>query len=432
VSEAAASVTRARDRGGSLRLRGFRRLWIGESVSMLGSEMSELAVPLLAVLTLSATEAQLGFLRAAQFLPFLVATLLAGVWVDRVRRRPLLVHTNVWRAVLLGLIPLGAWMGWLGMPVVYALVFAAGIATVVFQLALHAYVPSLVPSGDLTDANGKLSASAAAAEVGGRAVGGTLVDLLGAPAAVAVDAASYAFAASQLARIREPEPAPEHAPGGRIRSEIGEGLRVVFADARIRALMAEAATFNLFNELFLTAFLLYAVRVLGWSGFAIGVLFSIAAVGALVGGLGADRAARRLGLGRALLAAMAIGNTAPLALVLVAGAGLGSQAAFVAVFATVGWGTAMSNVHTVTIRQSVVPGRLLGRMHAAYRLLSWGTIPIGAIMGGVLSALWDPRAAMLIGAAGIPLATLWVFFSPIRRMRQVPAQPDAEVGGEPA
>ena len=391
---------------------------------MLGSEMSELAIPLLALLTLGATETQLGILRAAQFLPFLVATLLAGVWVDRVRRCPLLVQTNLWRALLIGMIPLGAWMGWLRMPLMYVLVFAAGVGTVVFQLAFQAYVPSLVVGDDLTDANGKLSASASAAEIGGKSVGGTLVDLVGAPAAVAVDALSYAFSASRLMRIRTEEPPPER-PGaiGSLRSEIGDGVRLVFADARIRALMAEAATFNMFNELFLTAFLLYTARVLGWSAFTIGLLFSAGAVGALVGGLSANRAARRLGLGPALVTSMAIGNSASLVLFLIAGSGRGAQAGFVAVFAVVGSGTAMANVHTVTIRQTVVPGHLLGRMHAAYRLLSWGSIPIGASLGGMLSAAWDPRTAMLVGAAGIPLATLWVALSPIRRMRQVPSAP---------
>jgi MFS family permease len=425
VGDARGGVASVAATSGSLwRDRGFRRLWLGSSVSLLGSEVSELALPLLAILTLGATGAQVGALRAAQFLPFLLMTLHAGVLVDRSRRRPLMIAADLGRFLLLAAVPLAVWLGFARIELLYVLVFAAGMLTVVYQLADFAYLPTLVGRDRLVAANGRLAASQSAAEIGGRGLGGLLVGALSAPVAVLLDAVSYLVSAVSLAGIRRPEPALIRAAGRRpLRAEVVEGLRLVLGNRFLWRLLGEATTFNLFNEVFTIGLLLYAARELRLPPAAIGLAFSIGAVGAFVGAVVGARISGRFGFGVTLSATLVVGNTAPVAVVLVHGSGAATVPALGAIFLLMGFGIALANVHNVSLRQAAVAGRLHGRMNAAYRLIAYGAIPVGATLGGLLAGGLGGRAAMLIGAAGIPLATLWVvLFSPIPGLRTVPAR----------
>ena len=256
--------------------RDFVRFWAGESVSLVGSQITALALPFMAVLVLGASPAQMGLLGALGFLPFLVVTLPAGAWIDRHRRRPTLIVANLARAALIATIPLAALFGVLRMELLYVIAFAVGVLTVAFDVAYLAYVPSLVSRERLTTANGRLLASASAAEMGGPGLAGLLISLVGAPLALAVDAASYVVSAVSLIGISREEPAPPpEAPGRRdLVAEIREGLRVTFGSPLLRAVAAEAATYNGLYQMIEVLILLYFTRQLGLNPATIGLLFA--------------------------------------------------------------------------------------------------------------------------------------------------------------
>jgi MFS family permease len=403
-----------------MRDRNFRRLWFGSTVSWFGSEVGEFALPLLAIVTLAASAAEVGALRTAQFLPFLLATLPLGLLVDRRPRRPLMIGADLGRFVLIGAIPLLVIAGLAKIELLYVIVLAAGVLTVLYQLADFAFLPRVVPADRLLDANSKLTASQSATEISGKGIGGVLVQALSAPFAVLVDALSYLVSAICLRGITVDEPATEPANGPRsLRREVAEGLRVVLGSRFVRPLLGEATTYNLFNEIFVLGLLLYAVRDIGIGPAPLGLVFTVGGVGTFLGAWYGTRVAGRFGYGRALLATVALGNTAPVLVVFVDGPGAAAIPVFAAAFFLAGFGTGLANVHAVSLRQTAVPDHLHGRANAGYRLLSWGAVPVGAALGGALATAYGAHAAMLIGAFGVPLATLWVAASAVPRLRTI-------------
>lgn len=414
VSSAAGSST------GAMRDRNFRRLWFGSTVSWFGSEIGEFALPLLAIVTLAASAAEVGALRTAQFLPFLLATLPLGLLVDRRRRRPLMIGADLGRFVLIGAIPLLIIAGLAKIELLYVIVFAAGMLTVLYQLADFAFLPRVLPADRLLDANSKLTASQSAAEISGKGIGGVLVQILSAPLAVLVDAVSYLVSAISLRGITVEEPDTEPAAGPRsLRREVAAGLRVVLGSRFVRPLLAEATTYNLFNEVFVLGLLLYAVRDIGIGPAPLGIVFTVGGLGTFLGAWYGTRVAARFGYGRALLATVALGNTAPVLVVFVDGPGAAAIPVFAAAFFLAGLGIGLANVHAVSLRQTAVPDHLHGRANAGYRLLSWGAVPLGAALGGVLATAYGAHTAMLVGAFGVPLATLWVAASAVPRLRTI-------------
>ena len=404
----------------------FRRLWTASAASSLGSEVAEIAVPLLAIITLSASATEVGWLRSAQFLPFLLVTLPLGVLVDRWRRRRLwlLVGADAGRFVLFAAIPLLVWAGVSDIALLYPIVFAVGILTVLYQVADFAFLPSVVAAHQLVDANGKIAATSSANEIAGRGLGGLLVQAATAPVAIAITAVTFAVSALSLRRIRvdQLEDPEAESPPGRTRparQEVVEGLRHALTNRYIRALLGEATTFNLFNELFIIGLLLWALRDLGISAFATGLIFTAGGFGSFMGAWFGARVTGRFGYGRVLLLTMAIGNTAPLGAALADRAGAGATLVLCALFLLIGLGSGIANVHAVSLRQTTLPEELRGRVNAAYRLISWGAIPLGAAAGGLATAHIGGQGAMLIGAVGMAAATLWVAFSPVRRLRRI-------------
>jgi MFS family permease len=403
--------------------RDFRRLWFGSTVSWFGSEIGELALPLLAIVTLRASPDQLGILRGAQFLPFLLATLPLGVLVDRRRRRPLMIGADTGRFLLIGLIPAAVWAGLASMELLYGLAFLAGILTVLYQLADFALLPRVVDDDQLVDGNGRLAASQAAAETSGKGLGGVIVQTLSAPVAVLVDAVSYLVSALTLSRLRtvEPPPTPPARPATD-RSpwrDAREGLGIVVRNRYLRPLLGEATTFNFFNEIFILGLLLYAVRDLRLNAAQVGLVFTAGGAGSFLGAWFGSRLTGRLGYGRVLLVTMLLGNTAPVAVVASTDSRAVALAVLTAAFAVMGVGIGIANVHAVSLRQSATPAHLHGRVNAGYRLISWGAVPLGASLGGLLAAQLGAHAATLIGAFGIPLATVWVAASPIPRLASI-------------
>lgn len=402
----------------------FVKLWGGETVSLLGSQVTDLALPLVAILTLRASAFQVGLLNVARYVPFVLLSLFAGVWLDRRRRRPILIAANLGRALLIGLVPVASLAHVLSMRWLYAIAFGAGILTVLFDVGILSYLPGLVERRHLGEANGKIATSYSIAGIGGPGLAGFLVGVLTAPIALAVDAVSYLVSAASLAGIRAREPEPEP-PGERssVLGSIGEGLRAVFGNPVLRHLATQSATFNLFENVVVTVLFVYAVRVLGIGATALGLVVSAGSVGALLGALTANRIRTAIGLGPALRWSTLLGCVSPLLLLLPRDAGPASLAVLGAALAVHGANLAVFNVNALTLRQSVTPDRLLGRMNASYRLLLFGTVPLGAFLGGSLAGLFGPRPALVVGVLGVASPVAWLLFSPVFRLTAMPGGP---------
>ena len=401
----------------------FRRLWAGSAASTFGSEVAELALPLLAIITLSASATAVGLLRVAQFLPFLLVTLPIGMLVDRHRahRLSFMVGADLGRFLLVGTIPLAVWAGVGRMELVYVAVFATGVLTVLYQLSDFALLPSIVAPEQLVDANGRITGTQAANEVGGRGLGGLLIEATSAPAAVAVNAVTFLVSALSLRRIRlDDDGGALSSPAARFSwHDTVEGLRMVLRHRYLRPLLGEASTYNIFNEMFVLGLMLYAVRGLGMNAAELGLVFTASGVGAFVGSWFGPRITGRWGYGRVLLATVALGNTMPLACAFAGGFGGALLPVLCAVFVAMGLGSGIANVHGVTLRQVAVPDELHGRVNAAYRLLSWGGLPLGAAVGGIVAARWGALSATAVGAAGMAASTLWILFSAVPRLRRI-------------
>ena len=393
-------------------------------MSLFGSEVTELALPLVAVLVLDADAGQMGLLAAARFAPFLLLTLPAGAWVDRRRRRPVLVASNLGRALLVGLVPLLAGLGLLGMGHLYGIAFAVGVLTMLFDVAYQSYLPSLVDRDQLVEGNSKLQASASVARVGGPGLGGLLVQLVGAPRTLLVDAVSYLVSAASLLAIRGREPAPatgrDGAPRIGFRREVAEGLRVTYRNPVLRAMAGLAATYNFFSQVIEALLVLYATQELDLSAGLIGLIVASGSVGALVGAALAGRLERRLGVGPALILAVVVECAALLLVPLAGGPPLVVSGLLGLAFVANGFGLGLSNVLAVSLRQAVTPDRLLGRMNASYRFLTYGAIPLGALLGGALGELLGLRTAVAVGAVGSLLTVPWALLPPLPRIRQMP------------
>jgi MFS family permease len=402
------------------------RLWSGETVSLFGTQITVLALPLTAVLTLEASASELGLLNAFRFAPFLAVILFAGVWVDRRRRRPVLIQTNVGRAILIGLVPLAAFAGVLRIELLYAVGFLVGVLTVFFDVAYPSYLPSLIGRQRLTAGNSRLEASRSAAEVGGPGVGGLLVQLVTAPFALLVDAVSFLVSAVVLSTIRADEPEPV---GGGDRTPawaaIREGFRFTFASRYLRPIAGEAATFTLVEQASMTIFVIYAVRELDLSAGLLGLIISIGAAGAFLGAVAASFPERRFGLGPTIVGSMFVGCTAPLALPLISGEKPVIVPLFGLTFFVWGLAIAVSNVHVVSLRQASTPDAMLGRMNASYRFFTYGAIPLGALLGGFLGEAIGLRETLFVGTGGLLLALLWIVASAVPRLRELPAEPGA-------
>lgn len=409
-------------KGVLLRHRDFRLLWSGETVSELGSQVSLLAIPLLAVGTLHATTFEMGLLTAASTAAFLIVGLPAGVWVDRVRRRRLMISADIGRLLALGSIPVAYAVGGLTLAQLFVVTLVSGILTVFFDVAYQSYLPALVGREHLVEGNAKLTGSAEVAAVAGPSVAGGLVQAIGSAAAVGVDSASFLVSAVSVAAIRAPEPKPIAPAGGhpKLWQGIAEGLHFVFGNALLRALAATTATANLFSGIAAAVEIVFLVRVVHASAGVIGLLFALGGVGGVAGAFAAGPIARLLGGARATIAGIAISAGALLIPLTMPGAGLlyfGVGLMLVSFSATV------YNVNQVSFRQRLCPDRLLGRMNATMRFVVWGVLPVGALLGGILGATFGLRPTLWVGAIGQAVAGIWLLASPMRRLKDFPEAP---------
>lgn len=405
-------------RGGLIRHRDFRLLWFGDTVSQVGTQVSEIALPLLAVTTLGATTFQVGVLVAMLTAAFLIVGLPAGAWVDRMRRRPLMVACDLGRAALLALIPISAALDVLSLPLLYAVALGLGVFTVFFDVAYQSYLPALVGRDALVEGNAKLQASQSVAQVAGPTIGGLLVQALTAPYAVLVDAVSFLVSGGAVAAIRTREEAVPRAPDRHLRREIAEGLRFVLGHPILRMIAGCTGTYNFFTSALGAVIVVFLVRDLGASAGAVGLVFSIGSAGALLGALASGWAARTLGSARAIWVSVAV--TTPFALLMPLAFPDGGLALVALAWFMMGVGGVVYNVNQVAYRQALCPPRLLGRMNATMRFLVWGTMPVGGLVGGALGTWLGDRAALWVIAIGMNTSVLWLIASPLRGARDLP------------
>jgi MFS family permease len=408
------------------RHRDFLRLWAADSLSQTGTQVTVIALPLLAIKVLDASPFEVGLLTTFEFLAFLLVGLPAGAWVDRVRRRNVLLAGDLLRAALFGSLPLAWSLGVLTLPQVYAVALLAGACTVFFDVAYQSYLPHLVGRDHLVEGNSKLQGTQSVAQVAGPTLGGVLVQVLTAPYAILVDALSYLWSAAWVASIRSREPVPERQPGRRLVREVREGLSFVLGHRLLRAITATTATSNLFMNVGQTALvvLLAAPTQLNLPAGTIGLFYTAAAVGGLVGAVVARRLAALVGQGPAIWIPVLLEAPFLLPLPFVQ---RGWQFWLAAVcFAGVGMTIVVYNITQVSFRQLLCPERLLGRMNATIRFIVWGTIPVGGFVGGVLGSTIGLRPTLWVSVAGAALAFLPVFLSPLRRMRELPTTYGAE------
>jgi len=387
----------------------FRRLWAGQTISQFGSQVTTLALPLVAVLALHASAFRVSLLGMFGILPYLVFALPAGAWVDRVARRPVLIGADAGRAFALGSVPLAAAVAHVTFVQLCVVGFVAGTLTVFFDVAYQSYLPSLVEQDDLVDANSKLEVSRSGAQIGGPGLAGLLVQWLGAPYAVAVDAVSFAWSALFLQRIRAQETVEPPPEMRNMRREIGEGLRYLLRDERWRATTMFSAVFNFAGGITGPLILVYAVRRWGLGAGQLGLAFMLGNIGWLVGALVAGRTARVLGLGRALVVGGAISGSPFLVVPL-----LPKEHALpglVAVQAIWELGLLIYNVNAISLYQTQVPARMLGRVSASRRWIVFGVISLGNLLGGIFASQVGLRSALIVGAS-ISLVSFTPLLSP--------------------
>ncbi|MER7757532.1 MFS transporter [Kitasatospora sp. NPDC097643] len=410
--------------------RDFRLLLAGAAAAQTGSQVTLVALPLVAVVVLDATPFEVGLLTAAETAAFLLVGLPAGAWLDRMRKLPVLIRADLVRCLAVGSIPPAAGLGVLTMTQLYLVALVTGVATVFFDVAHQSYLPVVLPREHLVGGNGAIETVRSSAQIAGPGLGGVLVQLLGAPLAIVADACGYLASALLLTRIRADEPRPEPEPGRSLRAEVGEGVRFVLGHPLLRAIALTTSVCNLFTAVLMAVQTVYWVRVLDLSPGAIGVLLSVSALGGLAGALCAGALARWVGQARLIWLAVVV--TAPFAVLWpLSGGGVAGAVLFGLASAVVLFGGVAYNVAQVSFRQSICPPALLGRMNATMRFLVWGTLPLGALAGGAVADAAGPRAALWLCAAGLLVGPVPLLLSPLRRMRDLPtgveAAPDAEI-----
>ena len=410
--------------------RDFRSLWAAETISVFGTGISQLALPLVAVITLEASAFEVALLGVIEFLPFILISLPAGVWVDRMRRKPMLVTADVGRALLLASIPVAYWLDILTIWQLYVVGFFVGILTVFFDVAYQSYLPSLVARDQLVEGNSKLEISRSAAQLAAPGLSGVLVEAIRAPGTVLLDAISFFLSAVFLFRIRTEERAPtrtEREAGPGMKEEVKEGLRWVFGNPYLRWIAASTATFNFFGNIIFAVYLVFAVRTLDLRPGVIGLIFTVSSIGYLAGALLANRLSRRFGVGPTII----IGAAGSVSLLLLAIAPESNPIPFlIAAQAISGMGVPIYNITQLSFRQAITPERLQGRMNSVMRFIVWGVMPLGSLIGGALASWVSLRFAIWVGAIGMSLAVLPVLLSPVRTLREMPEPVDEPLPSE--
>src|SRR5690348_10237725 len=399
----------------------FLKLWTGQTISEFGSQISQLAIPLLAAISLHASPFEFSLLGVLGFLPFILFALPAGVWVDRLRRRRILIVGDAARAILMALIPILWALGVLQMWHLLVLQFVIGIFTVFFDVAYQSYLPALIEREHLVDGNSKLQLTVSVSQVAGPSVSGALIATVTAPYAILADAVSFVASTLFMVTMRHRETPPQHddaTPRPKMWPQVKEGLQWVAGHPWLRAIAACTGSSNFFSSVLFAIVVLYMVRTLHLSAFEIGFVFAVGSAGSILGALVTNRMNAKIGVGPTIVATsllFSLGGIAyplaprsfPLPLLMV------GQALF-------GFGGVAYNITQVSLRQAITPERLQGRMNAAMRWIVWGTIPLGSLLGGAIATWFSLRTALWVGGLGNTLAILPIALSSVLKVRDMP------------
>lgn len=403
----------------------FVRLWFGETLSQAGEQVGTFAIPVLAVLVLDATAQEVGLLSAAETLAFLVIGLPVGAWVDRMRKRRVMMTADVVRALALASIPLLWWLGLLQIWYLYVVGAVVGGATVFFDVTYQSYVPRIVPSRQVTVANSGLETSAQVARVGGPAASGGLLAIMPPPLVVLATSIGYLFSFGFVASIRDDEPRHEKTEHSSLVRDIAEGLRFVFGNSLLRRITMMTASFNLFEGFVTTLLSIFVLRTLGLSSALYGAMAAVGAVGGILGAIGSPALSRWIGEGRIIVVAALLSSVAmflvPLAaLVPKAAVVYGAVPMLVVGEFFLMFSVVVYNVAQLSFRQRICPPPLLGRMNASIRFVVWGVIPISGVVTGALGGWIGVVPTMWVGCVCGLLGCGIVVFSPLSRLRRLP------------
>jgi MFS family permease len=415
--------TISRRRGGLFHHHDFRQLFLGDTISQFGTQLSLLALPVLAIRVLGADEFEMGLLGFCEFLAFLVIGLPAGAWVDRWRKQRVLVTGDLVRALALASLPLAWALDVLTLAQMFAVALVIGVCTVFFDVAYQSYLPDIVEPEHIGEGNAKLQASQSVAMIGGPALAGGLIKLVGAPLTVGLDALSFVWSAFFVRRIRHVDTPPPRDARRPLVAEIREGLSFVLTNPLLWRITACTGTSNFFSSMTGALLVLYCLRELDLDAGHVGIAMGLGAVGGLVGAVCTPQINAWLGEGRTIPLAALVWIPAG-ALMPLAGTVIPPMAALTASSLVITFAVVVYNVTQVSFRQRLCPRPLLGRMNASIRFIVWGTMPIGSLAGGVLGEALGIRPVFWIGVAGSALAALPVLFSPLLTMGDLPRELD--------
>ncbi|WPW26866.1 MFS transporter [Streptomyces atratus] len=412
---------------GILRDPDFGRLFAATALGQLGDRIIFLALPLVAIVALNADEFQVGLLAAMTTAGSLLVGLPAGAWVDRMRKRSVMISTDLARAVALLTIPVAWWSELLTIWWLYAVALVHGVLTVFFDVAYVSYLPHLVGRSNLVEGNSKLSAIRSVTSISGPGMAGPLVGWLGAPVTLLVSSVGMAMSGLLATGIRKREQKPESSEHPQLFREIKEGLKFVLKHPVLRAIILGDAIFNLFLVMYQTMLLVFLEREMNLDSFGIGLILSGMGCGALLGALSATRVSKRVGQGPVIWLAPLV--TCPLtALMPLAHPGWSVHVAALGL-ASLSLGGVIRFVAQSSFQQTLTPDRILGRMSATARFVSWGGIPLGGLLGGASGAVFGAKATLWIGAVGMTSSIIPYFLSPLRSMRELPKGEDPELVG---
>ncbi|MFC9627350.1 MFS transporter [Streptomyces sp. NPDC056930] len=410
---------------GLLRDPDFQRLFAATALGQLGDRIIFLALPLVAIVALNADEFQVGLLAAMTTAGSLLVGLPAGAWVDRMRKRSVMISADLARAVALSTIPVAWWSDLLTIWWLYAVALVHGVLTVFFDVAYVSYLPHLVGRGNLVEGNSKLSAIRSVTSISGPGMAGPLVGWLGAPATLVVSSVGMVMSGVLATGIRKREQKPESSEHPQLLRDIKEGLKFVLKHPVLRAIVLGDAIFNLFLVMYQTMLLVFLEREMHLESFGIGLILSGMGCGALLGALWATRVSKRVGQGPVIWLAPLV--TCPLTVLMpLAHPGWNVYVAALGL-ASLSLGGVIRFVAQSSLQQTLTPDRLLGRMSATARFVSWGGIPLGGLLGGASGSVFGAKATLWIGAAGMTLSTIPYFLSPLRNMRELPEGEDLEL-----
>lgn len=397
----------------------FLKLWAGQAVSQVGSWITLVGLPLMAAQMLKASPLQMGIMSGVGSAAILLFGLFAGVWADRLRRRPILIWADLGRAAVLATVPLAALLGRLTMSHLYVVTAASATLTVFFDVSYQAYLPSLVTPDLILEGNSKMTLSESIAGIVGPGLTGALIAAITAPMAILFDAISFVCSAISVWRIRKPEQPPQPSAAPHIGREILEGLQASWHNPILRTLLLRKATASIFLGFGGSLYILFAVRDLHIGAVLLGAVIAVGGCSGLFGALAAAWLVRRIGVGWSLIGSALLSGFASLLPPLARGSvTMCATMLSVAQLADMAW--SIYGINELTLRQAVAPAHVLGRVNSAAHMTFRGLLPAGALLGGAVAEIIGLRGAMFVGGGGFLLSTLWLIFSPIRNLRELP------------